>query len=160
MPTLYVMIGMPASGKSHWRSAYLEDATVISPDNFLEEKWGYDWSPVHAAKAWGSAYQALGRAIANEMWNADSASAEYVFDSVMPTPRDRSGILGIMQGAGWRVIAVYVVTPLEVCEARNEDRPRHRRVPKKQMDSLWARMTPPNEDEGWDDMIFVTPEDE
>ena len=153
MPTLYVMIGMPASGKSHWRRQYL-DATVISPDNVLEEKWGYDWSPVHVAQAWATCYEALGRAIVNEMFSADQ-DAEYVWDAGMTVPQDRSAVLGIAKGAGWRVIAVYVNTPYEVCVERNEERPRHRRVPLKTMKNRWMRLTPPQPGEKWDDTIYV-----
>lgn len=159
MPTLYVTIGMPGSGKTHWRSRWVETATVISPDLILEEKWNYEWTPVRASSAWGTCYQALGRAITNELFNPDCNDAEYVWDAVNATPRDRSAILHVAKGAGWRVVAVYFNTPLELCCARNDERPRHRRVPQKSMGMFWANMTPPQDEEGWDDVIYVEHEE-
>lgn len=156
MPTLYVTIGIPASGKTTWRSNYLDNYTLLSPDAVLEEKYNYEWSPVAAADAWNVTYQALGRAIVSECFNADSSEAEYVWDACNPTPRDRSAVLNIAKGAGWRVVAVYFNTPREVCDERNEARPRHRKVPEIQMDRFWANLTPPQDTEAWDDCIYIT----
>ena len=147
---------MPASGKSHWRSNYIPDATVLSPDNILEEKWGYNWSPVRAGLAWNSCYRTLGRAIVGTLFRTEGVDEEFIWDACNPTPRDRSAILNICKGAGWKVISVYFETPREVCEERNSERPRHRKVPDIQMESMWMRLTPPQDDEPWDDQIHVT----
>lgn len=152
MKTLYVMIGVPGSGKSHWIKSTIPHATVISPDTYLEEKFGYDWTPVNAAKAWASCYQALGRALMEETFKNDDA--EYVWDSTNPTPRDRSAMLNMALGAGWKVVAVYFDTPFEVCRARNDKRPRHRKVPSRTMEDMQMRLTPPQSGEGFSDAIY------
>lgn len=159
MPTLYMPIGLPACGKTHWQKSWVPDATVISPDLVLEEKYDYQWTPVAAADAWNICYQRLGRAIVEEQHNRNSHRAEYVWDATNLTPRDRTAVLNICKGVGWRVIAVYVNTPMETCIARNAERQSNRRVPDKQMGSMWSRLTPPQESEGWDDVIYITPED-
>ena len=156
--TLYMSIGIPASGKTTWSKEWLPNATVISPDLILEEKYGYKWTPAHVADAWNICYQTLGRAMAAEMFRADDA--EYLWDACLPTPRDRSALLNIAKGMGWRVIAVYFSTPKEVCVKRNAKRPKHRRVPDKQMDSMWVRLTPPQSAEAWDDTIVVEHEED
>ena len=55
--TLYMTIGLPASGKTTWRREHQPHATVISPDAVLEERWGYDWQ--HSSDAWAICNQAL-----------------------------------------------------------------------------------------------------
>ncbi len=149
--TLYVTIGVPGSGKSTWIKNNVPDATVISPDAYLEEKFGYDWTPVNSAKAWAASYQALGRAVVTEVFQ--NADAEYVWDSTNTTSRDRSAVINFGKGAGWKVIAVYFDTPFEVCQERNNERPRHRRVPDKAMADMQFRLTPPAEGE-FDDCIY------
>lgn len=158
MTTLYIVIGQPGSGKSTYINSQLDKATVISPDRVLQEKWDYQWTPVRASMAWATCYQALGRAIVAEAVAGCVGARldhEYVWDAVCPAPRDRASILNTAKGAGWTVVAVYMETPYEVCHERNEARPRNRRVPERNMVDISRRLTPPAEDEGWDDIICV-----
>ena len=154
MKTLYVMIGTPGSGKSTWINSVVPTATVISPDAYLTDKYNYDWSPVRAAEAWAASYQSLGRAIVNEMFM--EPDAEYVWDSVNATPRDRGAVLNFAKGAGWHVVAVYFDTPFEECVRRNALREKFRRVPDKTMADIQFRMTPPDDVEGFSDSIYVS----
>lgn len=156
--TLYIMIGQPGAGKSTFIQGQVPKATVISPDRVLQEKWDYQWTPVRAGMAWATCYQTLGRtiterAIAQAM--GDTTEVEYVWDAVCPAPRDRASILNTAKGAGWKVVAVYLETPYEVCVARNNLRPKNRRVPDKSMVDISRRLTPPDDAEGWDDTICV-----
>jgi len=151
--TLYIMIGCPASGKSHWRSHYLGSHTLISPDEVIDEKWGYrNWSPALAEKAWNSCYRALGRAVCNEMFKAEDSV--YVWDAVNPTPMNRSSILNFAKGAGWRVVAVFVDTPLEVCLERNVERG-YRKIPENALRRFYDRLTTPQESEPFDEVIHL-----
>lgn len=148
--TLYMLIGLPGSGKTTWRNQILFSPDVFSPDDILEEKFRYQWTPQHASEAWSTAYQKFGKFL---ICNNDAIG---VFDAVFPTPRDRGHIIQIAKGAGCIVHAVYFDTPYEVCKSRNDQRPDHRRVPDKAMVSFYKRMTPPTVEEGFDSVEYVS----
>ena len=152
-PTLYVTVGLSSSGKSTWRKEQLPNATVLSPDNWIEENYR-NWTPERATYAWAATYRSLGRAIVNEMWNADSNTAEYVWDAKNLTPKDRSAVLNIAKGAGWQVVMVYFDVPLEVCVARLEAR-KDRDLPMNLMEYDYSVLTPPQDYEPFDGMIVI-----
>ena len=57
-----MMVGIPASGKSTWISQNRKSSwNVISPDQFLEEKYDYEWTPERASEAWALSFQRYGQ---------------------------------------------------------------------------------------------------
>lgn len=158
--TLYMMIGIPGSGKSTWRKAYLSDAIIVSPDDILEEKYNYEWTPQRAGQAWRECYRRIGALVHEAALDDSDRAIEVVFDAVFPTPQDRNALLNICKGMGVKVVAVYFAIPLDTCKARNDLRPSNRKVPYKQLENFERRMTPPADYEGFDEVIFVTPKDQ
>jgi predicted kinase len=156
MPTLYMMIGISSSGKSTWRKSYIPEADLISPDAVLEERFGdalaRSWSPVVAGEAWKTSYQKLGRKIVEEALG--DGTQEYVWDAMFLTPRDRSAILSIAKGAGWKVIAVYMNTPLATCLERLALR-KDRGIKPQDMERNFRILTPPRKDEGFDEILWI-----
>ena len=156
MPTLYLMMGPPGSGKSHARKRDLPGVHVISPDDIIVEWCGsYDWTPQRAAAAWREADTRLEWEMLLHQ-DGEEAHTEIVFDAVFDQPKRRKKYIKLAQKYGWDVVAYYVKTPFEVCKARNDARPEHRRVPDETLERMARRMKAPTAEEGWT-RIVTTP---
>ena len=145
MSTVHVLIGIPGVGKSTWiRNNIASDIPVICPDRFLEEKYNYEWTPSRAAEAWADAYRQFAECL--------QANCSMVWDATFLRSIERSAVLHISKGFGYRTIAVVVQAPLEVCLERNRKRER-RPVPDEKIVAMAEWLSPPDQDEGFDEII-------
>ncbi len=139
---IYVMVGIPGSGKSTWIRRNRQDSwVVVSPDSILESQYNYEWTPERAAEAWAKSYQQFGHGLLQEhtmVWDATFTS------SIM-----RAAILHIAKGAGYRVEAIFCDTPIDICIDRNQKRNREP-VPESTIHRMAQSLQPPTEQEGFD----------
>ena len=140
--TVYMMIGIPGSGKSTWIREHLEQSwVVLSPDAILENRYNYEWTPDRAAEAWAESYQRFGYFLLQ--------GRTMVWDATFTSPIIRSAILHTAKGAGYRVVAVFCDTPIEVCIERNASREREP-VPQSTIIRMAENLVPPTQEEGFD----------
>jgi predicted kinase len=151
---LFLMTGLPGSGKSTVR-AKLPNHILFNPDRLLIDTEGkYLWNPSRSAFAWASEYQRLGK------WLSCGAEGLGVFDATLVNGEKRAPLLHIAKGYGLEVKAIFLDTPWEVCVERNNARTPDRRVPQKTMEFMRNNLRPPEESEGFDDVIvipYITP---
>jgi len=142
---LVVMVGPQASGKSTWVANNAPGARVLSPDALLQTPEGYRWSEPRVKEAWARCHVAF-RAILHA---PEGATGLVVWDAMNLDRARRTELLAPAQRAGWTVIGIAMLTPLEVCLARNEARPPDRRLTPSIIIDAQRRMTLPTTAEGF-----------
>ena len=146
-PVVYMMVGIPGSGKSTWiRNNRQKTWIIVSPDVILETQYNYEWTPERAAEAWAISYQQFGQGLLS--------GQTMVWDATFISPIMRSAILHTAKGAGYRVEAVFCDTPTELCIERNQRRNR-KPVPEGKIRGMAEDLQPPTEKEGFDHIEHV-----
>ena len=146
-PVVYMMVGIPGSGKSTWiRNNRQKTWIVVSPDVILETQYNYEWTPERAAEAWAISYQQFGQGLLS--------GQTMVWDATFTSPIMRAAILHTAKGAGYRVEAVFCDTPIELCIERNQRRNR-KPVPEGKIHGMAEGLQPPTAAEGFDHIEHV-----
>lgn len=147
MPTMYMLIGVPASGKSTWRKQYKGDALVISSDDLIEEY----------AKSQDKTYNEVfkeqikiaNKIVLENVQAAFAAEQDVVWDQTNITKKSRKAKLAMVP-EHYRKTAVFFATPLEEeWQRRLNSRP-GKSIPAHILDSMVEMMEMPEQDEGWD----------
>ena len=131
------MVGLQGSGKSTWVGSHLAPThVVVSKDHWPNAR----------------RREARQRRVVAELLDT---GARVVVDNTNPAPQDRAVLVAAAREAGVPVRAVWVDTPPEVCEARNEARDGRARVPPQGIAATRARFVPPTIAEGFDRVDVV-----
>ena len=146
MPTMYMLIGVPASGKSTWVETYKGDALVISTDNLIEEYAsdnGKTYNEVFKGQIKIATKIAMEHAEA-----AFAADQDVIWDQTNLTKKSRKSKLAMVP-EHYRKTAVFFATPLEEeWQRRLNSRP-GKSIPAHILDSMVEMMEMPELDEGW-----------
>jgi predicted kinase len=109
---IYMMIGLPGSGKSHWIRKHMPDIPVVCPDEIRFEvfgiKDGYP-DPKHEPYVWASVWREI------EMLLSAGAE-EIIFDATNVRKIHRSAVF--LRFPRCAVIGIWIQTPVDVCRAR------------------------------------------
>ena len=145
--TVYMMVGIPGSGKSTWiRENTEQNWVVLSPDTILEKRYNYEWTSDRASEAWAESYRLFGFLLLK--------GTTIVWDATFISPIIRSAILHISKGAGYRVEAIFCDTPVETCIERNASRMREP-VPESTIRRMADNLVIPTEAEGFDGVQHI-----
>ena len=138
MNTLYLMQGIPASGKSTVAQAIAltsEKSIILSTDEFwYDENGRYVYVADHAGQA--------------HAWNQRRCvsallSGEYdtiIIDNTNTTQKEADPYIALAKMYGYEVSVIRVQVPWEVCWERNQQRPADRIVPYDAMRRYWSRI--------------------
>jgi predicted kinase len=147
MPQCTILIGIPGVGKTTWLQQNIPSShQVISPDQYLEENYDYEWTVARASKAWAVSYQRFAQCLKN--------TQDVIWDATFLQPIDRSAILHIANGFLYKTRAVALIAPLEVCLERNRKRSRNP-VPDIKIRDMFGRIILPTKEEGFDEVVIV-----
>ena len=134
---LVVMVGLQGSGKSTWVAEHLAGThVVVSKDH---------WPNARHREA------RQRRIVAGLLAEGTSV----VVDNTDPSPAERAPLVELAVAAGVPARAVFVDTPLEICQERNAARTGRARVPEVGLFSTAARLVPPTTDEGFTSVDVV-----
>jgi len=146
MATLYVMVGLPASGKSYWvrEHAKLYD-DIISSDSIREELYGDAAIQDDPSRVFNIMFQRTRAAL--------KAGRTTFYDATNINAKRRINLLKSLKKLfpDLYCICVVVATPIDVCHERNWER--DRLVPAYVIDRMLRQFEVPCEAEGWDEIL-------
>lgn len=153
MKKLYVLIGVPASGKSTWAESqpFYKDCAYISSDTYLEEE----------AKRIGKTYSEIwqnyiGKAVdlmVRDVKTAAKEGKDIIWDQTSTTVASRKRKFRMLPD--YHAIAVVFPTPeREELDRRIASRP-GRPIPKRIVDEMIERLVPPTKDEGFKEIWVI-----
>jgi predicted kinase len=137
-PILYVLIGIPASGKSSWSAAQL-NCFVVSSDAIRKEFYGDESCQVDHNRVF--------QEVAKRVEKSLNAGQNTILDATNASRKYRKELFPRYAKLA-RICAVYFATPFEECVLRNSKR--DRQVPMEAMIKMYERLEMPNAEEGWD----------
>ncbi len=152
MPTLYMLVGVPASGKTTWTKNNKGSALVASSDDYIEqqaEKRGTTYSEVFDEYIKAANTHAIATAR-----KAFSEKVDLVWDQTNLTKNGRRNKLKMVP-KDYKKVAVFFPTPhVDVLKKRLASRP-GKDIPDYVISSMIKTIEKPTADEGFDDIIVV-----
>lgn len=149
-PRLWVMVGVPGSGKSTYVRAQLGDKWRICLDDLRfmlsMDPYAPSLQPVAVALEEACLRTLLG--------GLNGRRRDVVIDATNVTRARRRRYLKLAAEYGVPAVAVFMQCDLEVAMERNRSRPRP--VPDEVVERMYANLQPPDVSEGFADVIWVT----
>lgn len=144
MTKLFMMIGLPASGKSTLAEqiAKSEDAEIVSSDNIRKELYGDENIQGDNNKV----FRILQERIISGLKN----NKNMIYDATNISYKTRMAFLQRLNKLEVEKIAIMVATPYEQCLIRNSQR--ERQVPEEVIKRMYFNFYVPQYFEGWDDI--------
>lgn len=143
MSNFYMMVGLPASGKT--TTAYTLGAIVRSSDELRSSLLGDVDDQRHNKEIFD---------LLHSLIKADVFSGtDVVYDATNIHSRYRREFLESLSLLPCKKVCIYVDTPYDECLSRNAKR--ERKVPIEVLERMRNRFTPPVMDEGWDEIRVV-----
>lgn len=155
MPTLYMLIGVPASGKSTWLAQRdLSDAVVISTDDIIQaraEAQGKTYDQVFKKEVKSATTQMVANFRA-----AIEADKDIYWDQTNVTAAARAKKLALGPDT-YEKVAVFFRTPDHQEHARRLASREGKNIPWNVIASMKSQLEAPSADEGFDRIIMVSP---
>ena len=136
MKKAFILIGIPASGKSTYYAKYLSDAVHISMD--VLHKRSKELRLLQECIAGGK---------------------DFAVDNTNPAKADRAVYIRAAKEAGYTVIGYYFRSSVGESIARNAQRTGKARVPDKAVAAVHRKLELPDWSEGFDALFYVRMED-
>lgn len=135
--TLFMMIGIPGSGKSTFAKKYLS-GTYLSSDDLRDELGKID--------IWEEMYVRTEEAL--------RSGEDLIYDATSIKEKDQKTVLELAKKYGARSVAYVMLTSFEQCIERNCKRDENRIVPEDVVKRMYNNYEPPTNDE-FDEIIYI-----
>jgi predicted kinase len=144
MNKLFMMIGIPASGKTSLAEqiAKSEGAKIVSSDNIRKELYGNE-------NIQGDSNEVF-KTVENRIINGLKNNKNMIYDATNINYKRRMSFLQKIRKLKIEKIAIMVATPYEQCLIRNSQR--ERQVPEEVIKRMYFNFYVPQYFEGWDDI--------
>lgn len=151
-PVIYVMVGIPGSGKSNYRDSLVvygeQDVVVISSDDFIE------WMAMQAGRSYNEIFkEAVGEAARMTDVMLDYAikhNRNIVWDQTNLSVAKRAAILAKVP-SNYKRVAIFFNVDLEIALERN--RKRERTISEGIIRNMHESLVSPTTDEGFHTIV-------
>ncbi len=133
MPTMAIMIGIQASGKSTFCKQFLGNYTRVNLDS------------LHTRNKEKLAIE-----------DAITQGEDVVIDNTNPMSIDREKYILRGKAAGYKIVGYFMQSKLQDCIARNESRTGKEKIPKKAIACTSNKLELPTYKEGFDELYYVS----
>lgn len=144
---LYVMVGIPSSGKTTWAQKNLKNCVIVSTDDVRMELFGNAGINAHDWRVFAIAYQRVVDAL--------RAGKDVVYDATNIRPKERLMILRHVAKEGIRCEAIAVVRDVTPEKAIEMQKDRARKVPEPIIRQFHRAFVPPSPREGFISVRYV-----
>lgn len=146
MPNFYMLIGVPASGKSTWRKKNAGQAEIISTDDIID----------HRAATLGITYNDVFKDTIKEATNlankhaikAFAAGKDVVWDQTNLTKKSRKSKLDMVPEHYEKTAVFFATPPVAEWQRRLNSRP-GKNIPQNILMGMASGLEMPAADEGW-----------
>jgi predicted kinase len=150
MPTLYMLVGVPGSGKTTWIEKNKHNAVVLSTDNYIERY------AMKTGKTYNDMFKEL-IGVATKQMEKDLAYAveenrDIIWDQTNLTAKSRKSKLSKIPN-NYKKIAVFFSVPSDLRD-RLASRP-GKNIPEPVIISMINQLQPPTKEEGFDEVVAV-----
>lgn len=151
MATLYIMVGIPASGKSTYANKLATElgCNIHSSDAIRRELCGTQQDLSRDKEMW--------KILKERMCKDLSSGKDCIVDATNGQSTKRINYINrvISEGIDCKKVAIVANPPFEVCLERNKSRNREQRIPYKSMLNLKRVFEEPTLSEGFDEIIKI-----
>lgn len=151
MATLYMLIGLPGSGKSFYAKSLSEEtgAIIHSSDAIREELLGSEEDQSESPKV----FELLHCRVKKDLGDG----RDVIYDATNINSKRRKAFLQELIKYDCKKIAIFIATPYEKCLERNNTR--NRKVPEHVIKRMYMSFNVPCIQEGFDEVRVIYPED-
>lgn len=150
MPVLYMMVGLPGSGKSTWVNRFMEHTpglyVVVSSDNYIEKKAAEEGKTY--SEVWEKYCKEAERVCIEQIKFAIEANASVIWDQTNLTKKARAKRLNMFPKHYGKYFSYHVAPEPEELERRLASRP-GKIIPKHVLDKMTEMLEVPTIDEGF-----------
>lgn len=154
MQKIYILVGLPGSGKSTWIKNNNTDWVIVSTDDIIEgiaKEKGLTYSDV-----WESNIKFATKKADSIFQEAIKDNRTIVWDQTNMTSKKRKSILNRIP-KGYKKICVVFETPMHIIEQRliNREKETGKHIPKFVLINMNKSYEKPNLSEGFDEVIII-----
>ncbi len=143
--TIYVMVGIPGSGKSTYAMKLQNEGAVRVSLDDIRNKLFEETGSKTESKVFSEGLKQMKKAL--------DEGKDIVCDSTNVTPEKRKSYFKVAKQYDAKIVAVFVNTDKKECLERNSKREGNAKVPAVAIHTSAKRLTPPTLDEGFDEII-------
>ena len=145
--TVYIMCGLPRSGKSTWIKSKSDSITAVCPDRVRKVIFGHQYHPPVEGMVW-SFVTGMVRLLLEQ-------GKDVCLDATSITKSERGQWIRVAKEFDAKTVVVFINTPFQTCLDRNEVSPDDEKLPDEAMERMLNRFeNPDKKEEGFDDIWY------
>lgn len=153
MPKVYMLIGVPGSGKSTWiaNQTWAQEMPVVSSDRFIDkyaEEQGKTYNEVFDEYA-----KVAMRLMENQACICHANNLDFIWDQTNTSAKSRKSKLAMLPG--YEAVAVMFRTPEAEEHARRLANRPGKAIPDNVMQSMMRNLQEPTEEEGFAEIWYA-----
>lgn len=149
-PVLYMAVGLPSSGKSHYAKKYCSDINIHSSDDIRVELFGN----VDVQDKNDKVFNLLHKRVKEDLKSGRNS----FIDATNITSNRRRAFLNDIRNIDCTKVCLVFATTIEYCKCSNKLR--EKSVPEYVIDRMYRNFEMPGMFEGWDKILVVSNEED